>query len=516
MVAWDSPDIGLHSAPAMADLDNDGDDDLIMGGYSAGTPGWSDQDSWDIVDVGDAAAPAFADLDHDGDYDVIIGNSAGTHTAYENEGSVTSPSWVRQSDWDNADTGDYSQPSFSDLDNDGDIDMITGNSGGQLYAYENTGSPTSPTWTRQSRWDGPTLDPYASSTMADLDNDGDYDMIVCEQGSFVQDAKAQDYGDYNYDCPAYENTGSVTEPNWVANTGWNGPTQAAKAYVVENQYTPGWGWKTKSYYTAAHARPALADLDSDGDYDLIVGRYGNADQRVWENTGTPTSPIWTRNASWDGPEWGAKLHTRPALADLDGDIDPDLASGHGDGLTYTYENTANPDSVIYTYENTNSNLNPVWSRNAGWDPPDVANAPIPAMADLDNDGDYDLIIGDITGQGFVYENTGGVSSPTWTDKDAWDPPDGGRRRAPDFVDLDGDSDYDMLSGDVNGVVYAYENAGSVSSPSFARASAWDTVPIRQESSPQTGDLDNDGDTDLHQILVMKVFPRQLILEMTVI
>jgi large repetitive protein len=43
-----------------------------------------------------------------------------------------------------------------------------------------------------------------------------------------------------------------------------------------------------------NAYPALADLDGDGDYDLLMGRDGAA-LYYYKNTGTAAAPVWTRD-----------------------------------------------------------------------------------------------------------------------------------------------------------------------------------------------------------------------------
>jgi hypothetical protein len=80
------------------------------------------------------------------------------------------------------------------------------------------------------------------------------------------------------------------------------------------------------------------------------------------------------------------------------------------------------------------------------------------FADLDDDGDYDLLVGNKTGATSAYENTGSASSPIWTRKSSWDPPDvAGQSAKPALADLDGDGDYDLLIGEMSGFSRGYEN-----------------------------------------------------------
>ena len=54
-----------------------------VGSASASGPTWTAKPSWDALSAG-VAAPAFADLDGDGDYDLLIGERNGDYYAYEN------------------------------------------------------------------------------------------------------------------------------------------------------------------------------------------------------------------------------------------------------------------------------------------------------------------------------------------------------------------------------------------------------------------------------------------------
>ncbi|MDP3057523.1 MAG: VCBS repeat-containing protein [bacterium] len=270
--AWNAPDVGGTSVPAFADLDNDGDYDLLIGeegGVSYAyentgsntSPTWTAKPVWNAPDVGEEAAPAFADLDNDGDYDLLIGEHFGSSAAYENTGSKTSPTWTAKPAWSVPDVGFMVRPAFADLDNDGDYDlMIGGNSGGTIgvsYAYENTGSKTSPTWTAKPAWDAPNVADLSAPAFADLNNDGDYDLLI---------------GKYDGLSVAYKNTGSKTSPTWIYESAWD-----------------------VSFDVGYYARPAFADLDNDGDYDLLIGTTAGI-SFAYENTGSPP-PTCTLSAS---------------------------------------------------------------------------------------------------------------------------------------------------------------------------------------------------------------------------
>jgi hypothetical protein len=123
------------------------------GGSSAFTsdsspPVWRAVSSADLPNVADFDAPALGDLDADGDLDVLVGRERGEIIAFRNDGTDVAPRWVRQTAWEVGRTGiTRSAPALGDLDGDGDLDLLVGNGGGTVDPYENTGSRSAPRWT---------------------------------------------------------------------------------------------------------------------------------------------------------------------------------------------------------------------------------------------------------------------------------------------------------------------------------------------------------------------------------
>jgi len=272
-------------------------------------PVWEANSSWDIY-VGSYVVPCFTDLDGDGDYDLLIGEKSGISYAYENTGTKNSPVWEARSEWNTPDvitgSNNYAAPCSADLDGDGDFDLLIGDNKGNTSAYENTGTKNSPVWTAKTEWNVPDVGYYAAPYLADLDGDGDYDLLI---------------GEYYGTLYSYENTGTKNSPVWTAKTEWNVP------------YTGSSGRPT--------TRPAIADFDDDGDYDLLIGEYEGFTSG-YENTGTKNNPVWTGKLAWYAPDIG--LNAKPDIADLDGDGDYDLLIGSQSGNSYAYENIAAQES----------------------------------------------------------------------------------------------------------------------------------------------------------------------------
>ncbi|KAH8048794.1 DNA-directed 5'-3' RNA polymerase [Aureococcus anophagefferens] len=197
---------------------------------------------FDGIDVGSHITPALADLDGDGDLDLVVGEYNGNLNYYENVGSAASPSYEAATGtanpFDGIDVGGYSRPALVDLDGDGDLDLVVGASDGVLYYYENVGSAASPSYAAvtgtANPFDGIDVGGYSARgspsnssapALADVDGDGDLDLVV---------------GEYNGGLYYYENVGSAASPSYAAVTGTASPfdginvdSDSAPALAVE-------------------------------------------------------------------------------------------------------------------------------------------------------------------------------------------------------------------------------------------------------------------------------------------
>ena len=117
----------------------------------------------------------------------------------------------------------------------------------------------------------------------------------------------------------------------------------------------------------------------------------------------------------------------------------------------------------------------------------------PALADLDNDGDFDLILGSSGGRVHYYRNEGSASEPDFQlVDDAFPGVEVQHRSVPALYDFDGDGDLDLFLGSkVDGIVY-FENIGTAAEPEFQQADLPVALHVGQFSAPHITDLDNDG------------------------
>ncbi len=313
-------DVGSDSSPALADLDGDGDLDALIGERSGNTFFFENTGSgtafaapqtnpFGLADVGSYSTPALADLDGDGDLDAWIGERFGNTLLFANTGSATAPAFAapQTNPFGLVDVGLESSPALADLDGDGDLDALIGDFYGNTFFFENTGSATVPAFA------APQTNPfnladvgYASHpALADLDGDGDLDALIGEH-----------YGSTIF----FANTGSATAPAFAA------------------PQTNPFGLADVGYAST----PALADLDGDGDLDALIGeRLGNT--LFFENTGSAKAPAFAAPQTNPCGLADVGAVSRPALADLDGDGDLDALIGEINGKTLFFENTAPSD-----------------------------------------------------------------------------------------------------------------------------------------------------------------------------
>jgi hypothetical protein len=476
--------VDSFSAPAFVDVDGDGDFDAFVGGYygsvryyentgDASNPAFTQRkgvdNPLDSVALGyyNFVAPAFVDVDGDGDFDAFITDDYGRIIYYENTGGDTSPTFTQRTETDNplnVDVGNESAPAFVDVDADGDFDAFLGANDGALYYYENTGSATNPSFTARTGtdnpFDGADVGYDSAPAFVDLDADGDFDAYI-----------GTNDGTLDY----YRNDGTAGSPSFIAVTSDTNPFMGVEVFSVSDA--------------------TFVDVDDDGDFDLFIGEYYGAID-YYENIGTPSTPDLVESTGTANPMDGVDVggYSKPASADIDNDGDPDLLIGSGAGTVDYFKNTGtagNPSFAAVT-----GSANP-------FDGVDVGYYSVPTLVDIDKDDDIDVFIGGNDGTLYYYENTGSANSPIFAQRTGTDNPfdgvDVGYNSAPAFADIDNDGDFDALTGNGNGSLNYYENSGTATNPSFVGRTGGDSpfegLKVPSTSIPTFVDIDGDGDPD---------------------
>lgn len=303
---------------------------------------------FDGIDAGDFSTPLITDIDGDGDLDIVIGENGTSLDYYENTGGIGSSIYTQRIGNSNPfnnvpiNGGVDIHPNLADLDNDGDLDVALGGQVGKLFLYDNTGSATAPTYVRRSDnsspFNGIDVGGLSAPNFADLDGDGDFDMVVGELDGVL-----------NY----YENTGTKSSPIYAPRTGITNPFDGIDV--------------------GQESTPDFADLDNDGDLDLVVGEQDGT-LNYFENVGAISSPIFDQQTGSDNPFDGLDVGARsnPHFVDLDGDGDQDLVVGNGSGTLHYFRNapvvTANNSTITVdegaTASNTGTYSDPDQSNSA--------------------------------------------------------------------------------------------------------------------------------------------------------
>lgn len=178
---------GFHPAPAFGDLDGDGVPDMVLGT-------WSDElrllrgdgaGSFTVVDSlvaqiprGRNTTPALGDLDGDGDLDLLVGESSGTINHFENVGSALEPRFELVTEtFADIEVGRRSVPLLRDLDGDGLLDLLVGSEEDGVRVYRNVGTRTVAEFAAQEVLPVPVRG-LATPTLGDIDGDGIDDLIL--------------------------------------------------------------------------------------------------------------------------------------------------------------------------------------------------------------------------------------------------------------------------------------------------------------------------------------------------
>jgi hypothetical protein len=323
-----------------ADVDGDGDMDVLSASYSDNKIAWYENDgsesftehSISTATVG-AMSVTTADMDGDGDMDVLSASSVDDRVAwYENNGLESFELRSISTDANNAQS-----VTTADVDGDGDMDVLSASySDNKIAWYENDGSESFTEHSISTSAHG-----AQSVTTADVDGDGDMDVL---SASFGNDKIAW-----------YENDGSESFTEHSISTTADGAYCVTTADVdgdgdldvlsaSRSDYKIAWyendgseSFAPHSISTLAYGVQSVATADVDGDGDVDVLSASAADKIVWwENDGSESFSGHMISSTADGAYC-------VATADVDGDGDIDvLSASSSDNKIAWYENVYLP------------------------------------------------------------------------------------------------------------------------------------------------------------------------------
>jgi hypothetical protein len=326
---------GDWSSPAFCDINNDSDYDLFVGdeyghiwfyeniGDSCNYNFEYVTDNWLNIDVGDHASPEFCDIDDDGDYDLFIGKDntydpdpPGAIHYWENIGNPYNPQFTEVTkSYLTFDIGYTLDPDLCDIDNDGDLDLFF-MSNSFIGWMKNVGTQLSPTYQLQT-YNLVGDIPPGHLEFGDLDGDGDADLLTTHGWSGVLEM--------------WENIGIGGQPEFVSR------------------------WEEGLGYLLYEI--SLGDVDGDSDLDLVAGGFDSYNSTFhilyYENQGTTQNPNFIfMSGSFQGLEFGALRNPKLADVDLDGDLDLLIFICAG-GTIWYYENVGTPNFMQLQIASTN-------------------------------------------------------------------------------------------------------------------------------------------------------------------
>lgn len=367
-------DVAISSI-AFADVDNDSDQDVLVTGINSGSfisklyinlgQGNYFENTEAVFEGVNNGSIAFSDIDNDGDQDVLItGNndsSVPISKLYLNDGSGS----FSEKDNTGLDGISFSSIAFADIDNDNDQDvLITGRNNffqpiSKLYTNDGLGNFTEIT---DVVFDGV----YNSSiSFEDIDKDDDQDVLISGQGSagfisklynndgsgsFTENTEAVLDG-VRYGSVAFADIDNDTDQDLLI-TG-----QTILGEIISKLYTnDGTGIYTQTdnlFKGVYHSSVAFADIDNDNDLDVLI-------TGARRSSGPYISKLYTNNGSGEYTEdssvsFDGVWLSSVAFADIDNDNDQDLLiTGQlrsGKPVTRLYENVPTLSSTIHSLSN---------------------------------------------------------------------------------------------------------------------------------------------------------------------
>ena len=429
-----------------------------------------------FLDLSDILWFYIYDFDNDSSYEIIASSSmyAGGVSYYEYiEGELVYISEIVDINNNHLDIDQSMIPTFADIDGDEDLDLFSGNIIGTLNYFNNSGINNNiPTFNLESNfWQeiyivGQSRHGASAISFIDLDNDQDLDL---SWGDYFQQSLYIVSNIGNQLNPIMDNDNIITQ------------------FPYEDPVI-----------TAGLNLPSFIDIDNDNDSDLFVttlsGAYGyqlTNNFMFYENVENDYL-LQTYNYI-DTVDLLSDIN--PKFVDIDFDGDLDLFIGTN------YDPTSFPwIGRIVFYENIGMDIdnNPVWELDSNnFLNMDLGNNLFPEFIDIDHDGDLDLFIGNYNGIVHFFENIGTVYNKDFEYYGTIEDIDIQGYSSPEFVDIDNDDDYDLLLGCVDGRIYFYENIGDKYNFNFdLKSSNYNDINVGSRSTILSVDMDLDNDKDL--------------------
>ncbi|MBK7383795.1 MAG: VCBS repeat-containing protein [Flavobacteriales bacterium] len=457
----------LHDWALLRDYDCDGKEDIFtysQAGFSV------------FKNISDASGPAFQ---------MIKYRVNSNYVAPSGAGSIANL-FISQVD----------VPGIADVDNDGDLDILTFSLLGSYVEYhknlsmETYGTCDSLLYEVRNKCWGYFAENFSNNSVT-LNVPCQFNVPNPEIG-LDGDANGDGSRDLEDTDPERAHAGSTVTPLDLNGDGvmdmllgdisfnnlvglHNGGTALSAIIAAEDTLFPPYDTPTD---LAVFPGSYYVDVDQDGRRDLIASpNASNLAQNyrsMWyyRNEGTDAAPVFEfqqQNLFQDRMlEFGEGAMPVPFDENGDGLMDL-LVANHG-----YYQNGGTYLAKIALLRNTGTLTAPAFSMITddylNLSTSGIGLSMYPAFGDIDNDGDKDLYIGDLQGRLHFYRNnaTGPVAQFQLIQANILDSEgamiDVGQFATPIFTDLDMDGKLDLVIGERNGNLNYYRNTGTVSAP----------------------------------------------------
>jgi hypothetical protein len=386
----------------------------------------------DAIGVG---APVVADLDHDGHLEVASADGGGHVTVWDHAGHQRArmsidPSFSTQSATDStnrAKRGILAQVAAGDLDGDGTPELVAAAMDRHVYAWHLDGSAVAgfpvllvdprkvesvdPT-THRVKFSTPKVEQggelAVTPAVGDLDGDGRAEIVVGAQEQYEEPVAVTP----GIGLPGVSGNTRVYAI-WGDGTDHPQATDTAPAHPDEQAYLPGWPASLAMIKTSVlptvgdgvNTQAAIADVNGDGHPEVIVapsaGPVAVLDARGRSVYSNPLSP--SADLEWLGTSFGSRATSTdlglvaaafggPSVGQLTGDGVPEVAAptvGIRQALDNLLPGDQHGETQLTAWDGrTGEALDGFPHRTS-----DLAFFVSPAIADVDGDGDNDVIAG---------------------------------------------------------------------------------------------------------------------------
>lgn len=458
----------------VADLDGDGDADIVISAAAAPTILWYEnrgdptrKENWveHLMGFGFAHDLAVGDLTGDGRPEVVMKHiNEGPLAWFEAPPDPTAP-WVMHE----IDSFFGEGLDLGDVDGDGDLDITCSH-----FWYENLHGDGSE-WQKHDV--SPSWGPDTRTIIADINADGKNDIVLTRSESrgrlawFENPGWAEHavtpgtfYGAHSLEVADFDNDGNLDIFVAEVHRSW------LKHVLIFRNLGHGDAWARVTLAMTGSHNARVGDIDGDGDIDIAGKNYAGATRRVdlWQNytVESQSQPNW---------EHIAVDQNRPS-------------SQYGKmGVVFTDANRDGRSDIVagsYLYTNPGGDLHGAWPRTELPNNIDVYFA-----VDVDGDENADLI--GISGTALTWIEAGGPGAG-WQSYPVGTVPEG-RTQGYTLAQIVPGGKPELVFTRANNLFYA------IIPPAEPERGEWPIVQVSWENTEEgvaAGDIDGDGDIDL--------------------